>query len=232
MGGASIPHVFHSRSELASALADAVGAELTAAIARRGTAFLAVSGGTTPGLFFASLAVRPLDWARVVVTLVDERFVPPPSPRSNAALVTSALLNGPASAARFVPLFHEADRVEEACALAADALRGLPWPLDVAVLGMGADGHTASFFPDAANLGVLLDPASERLILPVHAASAGEPRLTLPLARIIDARMVALHVEGPEKRRVLDRALEEGERLPIRAVFEHAPNPVEIFWAE
>ena len=167
----------------------------------------------------------------MIVTLIDERLVPPTSPRSNARLVADKLLQGPAAAARFVPLYHGTDDGEEAADLARAALAELPWPLDVAVLGMGGDGHTASFFPDAPDLAELLAADAAKLVLHVEAASAGEHRLTLTLGKIAEAGLLALHIEGPDKRQVLDRAL-GGEKLPIRAAFEAAPRPVEIFWAE
>lgn len=223
-------HNFSTREELAEALAEAVAHRLAEALDRRGSAFLAVSGGSTPARFFAALTRRDIDWENVTVTLVDERFVPPSSPRSNAALVAGNLLTGNAARARFVPLYQEAGSVEEASAIAGDVLRQLPWPLDAAVLGMGGDGHTASFFPDALNLSALIDPASTRELLPVHAQSAGEPRLTLTMARIAEAGFLALHIEGADKEATLQRAL-GGEDLPIRAVIEAALRPVDIYWA-
>lgn len=225
-------NAFPDRPSLAAALAGRVADRLTKAIAGRGTALLAVSGGTTPAKFFAALSAMPIAWDKVVVTLVDERFVPASSPRSNAGLVAANLLQNAAKAARFVPLYHEtAGGIEDAAAADDAALRSLPWPLDVVVLGMGPDGHTASFFPDADDLPRLLDPASDRIILPVHAASAGEPRLTLSLARIIDAGFIALHIEGEDKRTAFDGAVAPGPRKPIRAVLDAAPRPVEVFWA-
>ncbi|TKT74155.1 6-phosphogluconolactonase [Aquamicrobium sp. LC103] len=223
---------FSSSEALAEALADRVASLLAAAIEKRGSAFLAVSGGSTPGRFFRSLSTRGIDWRRCTVTLVDERFVPESSPRSNAALVKSALLRNEAAKARFVPLYDVAETAEEAAAGAAAQLGELPWPLDVAVLGMGADGHTASFFPDAANLPDLLSPRQETMVLPVQAPSAGEPRLTLPLAAITKAGFVALHIEGEEKRQVLETVLEGGADLPVGAVFKHSNTPVQIYWAK
>ncbi|MEO5758708.1 MAG: 6-phosphogluconolactonase [Mesorhizobium sp.] len=222
---------FPDRPELAAALAGRVAGQLTKAIAERGTALLAVSGGTTPAKFFAALSALPIGWDKVTVTLVDERFVPASSPRSNAGLVGANLLQNAAAAARFVPLYHEAVSIEDAATADNSALRSLAWPLDAVVLGMGGDGHTASFFPDADDLAKLLDPSSERIVLPVHAASAGEPRLTLSLARIIDARFVALHIEGEDKRTAFESAMGPGAQKPIRAVFDASPRPVEVFWA-
>jgi 6-phosphogluconolactonase len=222
---------FADRQDLATALAGEIADRLTSAIAGRGTALLAVSGGTTPAKLFAALSTTPIAWDKVTVTLVDERFVPPSSPRSNAGLVAANLLQNKAAAARFVPLYHEAASIEDAAAADSEALRSLPWPLDAVVLGMGADGHTASFFPDAANLEELLEPASQRIVLPVHAVSGGEPRLTLSMARIVAAGFVALHIEGEDKRNAFDGAMGPGAKKPIRRVLEAAPRPIEVFWA-
>ena len=221
---------FAGRQDLAAALAGNVAARLTKAIDERGTALLAVSGGTTPAKFFAALSTIPIAWNKVTVTLVDERFVPASSPRSNAGLVAANLLQNAAAAAQFVPMYHEAASIETAAA-SDMALKALAWPLDVVVLGMGGDGHTASFFPDADNLSDLLDPASRRIVLPVHAPSGGEPRLTLSMARIIAAGFIALHIEGEDKRTAFEDAMGPGAKKPIRKVLEAAPIPVEVFWA-
>lgn len=222
---------FSSGDQLADGLADKVAQSLAQAIEERGQAVLAVSGGTTPKKFFHALSMRDLDWARVSVTLVDERFVPGTSSRSNAALVQENLLTSKAAAAKFVGLYQNAATVEEAAQSASQIVSNLNWPLDVAILGMGADGHTASFFPDADNLSTLLDLNSKAIVLPVHAQSAGEPRLTLSLARLLEARFLAVHIEGQEKRNVLEDALKADTAKPISAVFAGAARTVPVYWA-
>lgn len=224
-------NLLKSPAELADTLATTVADALAQAIDRRGVGFIAVSGGTTPRLFFQALSKQDIDWGKVIVVLVDERFVDRDSPRANAALVRTNLLQNKALSARFIDLYQPGTDVETAATAAAETLADLPWPLDVVVLGMGKDGHTASFFPDATNLSVLLDPDERQTVLPVLAKSAGEPRLTLSLARLVDAGLVVLHIEGAEKRQILERGLAEALPLPIRAVIDKARTQVQVFWA-
>lgn len=226
-------HEFESAAALAEALADAVAARLGDAIDGRGAALLAVSGGTTPGAFLRALSRRKLDWSAVTVTLVDERCVPTASTRSNARLVAQNLLQNDAARAEFVGLHDDAGSPERSAEKASEAISALPLPLDVAVLGMGTDGHTASFFPDADDIGPLLAAEDGPAVLPISAPSAGEPRLTLSVPVIAAARHVALHIEGAAKKQVLEDALgaEDGAAPPIAAVMRRTAKPVHIYWA-
>lgn len=224
-------HDFANRDALALALAQTVAGQLREAIALKGEATLAVSGGSTPAPFFEALSRIGLDWDKVAITLVDERFVDETSPRSNAALVRSKLMRNEAGKARFLPLYRPNVTLEEAASEASVAIARLDLPLDVAVLGMGDDGHTASFFPDARELNSLLGPASGEIVAVVHAESAGEPRLTMTLPPLASARFIALHIVGADKAETLERALAKGSTLPIRRVVDAAQPPVEIFWA-
>lgn len=223
---------FAAPDDLAEALAGHVADALRAAVKERGAASLAVSGGSTPARFLEALSRCALDWDKVVVTLVDERFVPPSSARSNEKLVRGKLLVNAARLARFVSLYHTADTAEGAAGRAQAGLALMPRPLDIVVLGMGTDGHTASLFPDADGLDALLDPDARDLVMPVHAQSAGEERLTLPLARIVEARLLILHIEGAEKRSVFETAMASGAKEPVSAVVSaRAPLKLDVYWA-
>ena len=227
-------HLFPDPAALAEALALSVADDLRAALAERGTGSLALSGGNTPKAFMRALARQPLDWSRVAVTLVDERWVPESSERSNAALVKTNLLQGPAASARFVPLYRDTPEPEQALAEIHSELATLPWPFDVLVLGMGNDGHTASFFPGGDHLAAALDPDTTAVVLPMRAPDAGEARITLTLPPILGARRTYLHIEGAGKQEVLALAVSgegPGAGFPIRTVLQHAVSPLQLYFA-
>lgn len=211
-------HDFENRDSLARSLADRVARGLSRAISRKGQSVLAVSGGSTPRLFFEHLSRENISWEKVTITLVDERQVDEDSDRSNARLVRQNLLQNSAKAARFVPLFRNE--------LAASAL--VP---DVVVLGMGEDGHTASFFPGGDKLAAALDLKTTTALVTMAAPGAGEPRLTFTLAHLLKANVRCLHIENQSKQAVLERALAgtNVHDMPIRAVLQ-ADRPLEIFW--
>lgn len=227
-------HEFAGPDALARTLARRVAGVLSLAVEQKGHAVLAVSGGTTPGRFFDCLAEEPIAWNKVTVTLVDERFVPMSSNRSNARLVTMRLLQKAAARASFEGLYEAAGTADAAAeAMNQRLMRLIPPPFDAAILGMGPDGHTASFFPDAAELKSLIDPRAEPGIRAVHSDSAGEARLTWNLAALASASLLVLHIEGLAKKDVALRATEPGSEtmLPVAALFEHAKTPVQIYWS-
>lgn len=226
-------HEFADADSLAAALAVRVGDALKNAIGHAGRAGIAVSGGTTPARFFKALAGVDLDWPRVEVTLVDERLVGEDSPRSNARLVRRHLLAGRAGAARFVPLHVPDDNRHDPLPGAEARLRGMARPFAAVVLGMGTDGHTASWFADGDRLGEAIDAGTRQAVLVMRAASAGEPRITLTLPAVLDTRLLVLHIEGEAKRAALERALQPGpaSAMPVRAVLRQSRLPVEVYWS-
>ena len=226
-------HAFESSAALAQALAEAVAADLRTALQARDFASLALSGGNTPKAFMRALSAQSLDWSRVAVTLVDERWVPEDHPRSNAALLRDNLLQGPAAAARFLPLYHDTATPEEALDELERDLDTLASPFVAVVLGMGNDGHTASFFPGGDRLAEALDPDSTRRVVPMRAPGAGEPRITLALPPLLAARHLYLHIEGAQKQAVLAQAASgvgAGAGYPIRTVLRHARSPLATYW--
>lgn len=210
------------RATQAEALAVRVAEGLRAALAARGRATLAVPGGTTPRAFLTALGRTALDWENVAVTLTDERWVPPSSPRSNARLLGETLFVGPAAAALFVPLRGDGPEPGDGLSALHRSLAQNLLPLDVVVLGMGADGHTASLFPDADHLAAALaDDAPPALT--IRAPGAGEPRITLT-APVLRAARRFLLIAGADKAVALAEAQKPGPAtaMPVRAVLPGA----------
>lgn len=222
-------HAFDDGQALATALSASIAGKLREAIEARGEAVIAVSGGSTPKRLFEALSNEALDWSRVTVTLVDERWVPDTDERSNARLVESLLLQRKAADAEFVPLYVEAATPEAGIGEVRATVAALKQPFDVIVLGMGPDGHTASFFPGGDRLSEALDTANNALVLPMRAPGAGEPRITFTLPVLLKARTLYLHIQGSDKRDVLAEAEKPGSTLPIASVLG-AGRPLEIYW--
>jgi 6-phosphogluconolactonase len=220
---------FRDKQQLAEALAEAVAGNLKAGVKSRGAASIAVSGGSTPARFFKALSERTdVPWDKVTVTLVDERWVGETSDRSNGRLVRANLLQGRAAAATFVPLY-QGGTTPDAYASGA-AQRAVPQPFDAAILGMGNDGHTASFFPGGDTLDEAL--TAEGPVVAIRAPGAGEPRVTLTLKVLLASRALYLHIEGGEKVETLRKAEAEGpvEDMPVRAILRQTQTPLTIYW--
>lgn len=229
-------HWFDDNATLAPALAESVGQDLRAALEAQSQAVLAVSGGRSPVPVFAALRETPLDWSRVIVTLVDERWVPEADPASNAALVRSHLLQGRAAAARFQPLYTGDSSAAAGEAALASVFRELPLPFAALILGMGDDGHTASLFPHSPNLdaGLALGrsvDATPPCLAQVGAVAPTE-RISLTLPWILHARRVYLQFGGAAKIAVFEEALRgQDRRYPISYVLAQTGTPVSVYVA-
>ncbi|MEO1562813.1 MAG: 6-phosphogluconolactonase [Pseudomonadota bacterium] len=209
-----------SRRDLMTSVADQVAQELRAAIRSRGQASMAVPGGTTPRPFFEALRVMDLDWSAVTICLTDERIVPETSDRSNTALVKDGLLRDAAAAAQFLNILESPQAIEAVL------------PLDVIVLGMGTDMHTASLFPDALQLQDALSDAAP-LVMMMSTPTGGEDRVSLTAPVLRSARHAHVLITGAEKRAAYDiaqKALTEAQ-APIRIVLMSDP-PATVHFAE
>ena len=222
---------FATRNELNAAFAEQVADLLSEAVAANGTAFLAVSGGSTPLPFFQQLCQQAIDWSKVVVTLADERWVDNSSADSNEKLVRENLLVEKAAAARFFPLkTSHSDAFDAVSALAADDAQP-KLPFDVLILGMGGDAHTASLFPCCAQIDAGLDLKSGNTFIAIEPTTAPHQRMSYTLPALVSAKNIFLHLTGAEKLSVLEHALSvaNAAEKPIKAVVENAD--VNLVWA-
>jgi 6-phosphogluconolactonase len=224
---------YDSIDEMADAVAGDVGFIVESALDARGEALIAIPGGKTPLPIYAKLAAAKLDWKRVTIIPTDDRLVPLTDEKSNVRAIAQAFL--PARA-RVFPITSDIADYKLAGNSANAKLAELKFPLDLAWLGVGADGHTASIFPgpdleEALNapkgrhaVGVMPDP------LP---SEAPVPRVTLTRSAIVSARTILITITGQDKRELLERAIEDGQssKLPIGRVLAEAEQPIDIHWA-
>ncbi|MGE0407845.1 MAG: 6-phosphogluconolactonase [Amphiplicatus sp.] len=217
---------FESREAMAARLADLVEAALGRALEARGAASLAVSGGASPAGLYAALSRRRLDWARVTAALVDERWVPPTSEGSNERFIRETLARHEAAAARLVGLWSATTPAQ---GLRAAEAR-LPKGFDVVLLGMGEDGHAASWFPHAEGLRDAL--SKEARLAVVTTGGAYRQRMTLTLGAVASAPLVILLIAGEAKRRAFEEARRAGpvEDAPVRAILQERPD-LWVAWA-
>lgn len=225
---------YDDAGELAEAIAGDIQFVIESAIDARGSAVIALAGGKTPFPAYEKLAQAKLDWKRVTIVPGDERIVPLGDPLSNVTQLGKLFIP---KGARVIPIVPKQTEDYKAAGRSADALmQDLHWPLDLCLLGVGGDGHTASIFPgpdfdEALNgpkerrmLGVMPDP------LPPEAPVA---RVSLSRAAIASARALMIAVTGQAKRDVIEKAIDQGPSspYPIGRVLADVELPVDIHWA-
>ncbi|MFY1707772.1 6-phosphogluconolactonase [Tritonibacter scottomollicae] len=217
---------YPDREMLSISVANRIAGDLKNHLLRNGRAAIAVAGGTTPGPIFDDLCAAELDWKNVCVMASDERWVPEDSERSNARLIRNRLLTNRAADASFLPFYMEGVDPDAAVGPLSEKVRD-QCSLAVALLGMGADMHTASLFPGVSGLRDALSPEAPEVAV-MRPDSQPEARISLT-AHVLDSAMAKhLVIFGEEKREALDRALTlPPEEAPIQSVLSEC----QVHWA-
>jgi 6-phosphogluconolactonase len=197
----------------ASKIAD----HLSLAIAERGAASLIVSGGSSPLAIFKALTAMKIDWAKVTISLVDDRDVPADHKDSNELLLQTHLLKGEIASTNFISLARDPDKVVM-----------IARPFDVMLLGMGTDGHFASLFPDMVSDEAAFGLGAAPTILRTGIkGSPAHPRVTMNLAMILQSSHIYLLVNGAAKTAVFADA-QHNHNLPIAALLQQKITNIEI----
>lgn len=222
---------FDSSAVLARQLAESVAKKLQQRIDLKGRACLAVSGGKTPVLFFDALSKQDIEWSKIVITLVDERWVEPDHDSSNGALVKENLIKNLAAKAYFLPLKNKALTPSDGYMTCENSLHEQVTRMDVAVFGMGADGHTASWFPGSKALEQCFSDTASAWSAPVSDSFLELQRMTLTWACFKSCQHLYLHFEGAEKAEVFKRASEQGDvkELPVRKILHQSDVPLSVY---
>lgn len=231
-------HEFPGQQALIETLSQRLAQTLTALIKSRQRASMAMSGGSTPAPLYRHLSQQTLDWSAVTVSLVDERWVAETDPQSNARLIRNTLLQNQAQHATMIGMkTPETDAFAAAESLGA-MLGQRVLPLDMVLLGMGLDGHTASLFPHARGLDQALAADNTNICCAIQPYSesgtaAACARMSLSLNTLLSAGERILYLTGAAKRAVLESALQPGsiQEMPVRAVLHDSNTLTEIYYA-
>jgi 6-phosphogluconolactonase len=225
--------VYPDLDRLNAAAAELIVQAMEQALAAHQRASIALSGGSTPRRLYADLGRHPwrerIDWPRLHVFEVDERFVPPYDDESNQRMIRETLMaTSPLPEENFHAMPFIADDPERAAReyeqeLVAFFGRGHVPALDLALMGMGADGHTASLFPGTRAVEI-----QDRWVAPTMNPAGPTQRLTLTLPVINAAGTVAFLVAGADKSETVRSVIQEQPRaFPSAHV---APTSGQLFW--
>jgi len=225
--------VFDTPSTLVEKLSARIRKLLSESVHKKGYASLAVSGGTTPAPLFEALSHLDLEWDKVVVTLVDERWVEITASDSNEYLVRRYLLKDKATKATFIGMKTLSETAKAAEIACSQKLRVVPMPFDVLILGMGSDGHTASLFPGAKQLPAAVEANTDRICISIKPRSAPHERMTLSLPAILNSSRIFIFIRGEEKRNVYVKAASKGppDEMPVRYILRQTKVPISVYWA-
>ncbi|MGB0833931.1 MAG: 6-phosphogluconolactonase [Psychrobium sp.] len=216
---------FNNGDAITEFLAKDIAAKLTAAIETRGQASFFVSGGRSPIALFEQLSQTELAWDKVTISLVDDRWVDSKHESSNELLVNTHLLKGFAAKANFIGLVGNEESAFGGVDSAVAKIRDID-EIDVLILGMGEDGHTASIFPCSEQVDAAMAKDNNGRLIATQPTTAPFERISLTLNEILKAKQVYLPLSGANKVTVFEQAkqLDDVKKMPIAAVIKQHQN--------
>jgi 6-phosphogluconolactonase len=217
---------YKTSETLMQSLASTVEVELNNAIKNRGLATFVIPGGTTPKPFFNIIRDSDIEWEKITIFPTDERWVSMENSRSNARLIQRELLTGRASKANFVTLYRKNKTLDQGASSLAENISNY-LPIDVLVLGMGVDMHTASLFPGSPGLALAQSMNAAEVVPVTPLDNSLEPRVTLSARALEKAVNTHVLIIGLEKK----NAVKEAEnREPASApISQFLPNAT-VHW--
>jgi 6-phosphogluconolactonase len=229
-------HEFTQRHVFTEKLSERIAQQLEKSSQKQAHVLFGVSGGSTPLPVYQHLSHRPLDWQKIKLVVVDERYVPTNHPDSNEANIRQAFSSGRVSSSlNIIGLWSEQHNIDLAAIAAHHKLVALNDVLDVVLLGMGEDGHFASLFTSAERFEEATTEDSELTVYPIEPMPehAAHSRLSMSSAYIQRSGRIILAITGEKKRAVLKQAIADGDIdvLAIAALFQSNSPSIEIFWS-
>ena len=217
-------HSFKSREAMVEMASKQIAEAVIAAVADRGKASLMLSGGSSPRPVYEALSEMDLPWENIIIGLVDDRWIERGQAGSNETFLDQTLLRGKAKTATFIGLKTQ-DVNPAAGVKASEAkLASIPRPFDVCVMGMGLDGHTASWFPNSRGLKEALNPNNSNTVIAIDAQGcpvAGDHpnRITLTLSAVMASKQIVLMIPGAGKSEVFKASADKSVYdAPVKAL--------------
>lgn len=217
-------HSFKSRDAMVESASSQIANAVTSAISNRGEASLMLSGGSSPRLVYDALSQMDLPWEKVTIGLVDDRWIDRGQPGSNETFLDETLLKGKAKAATFIGLKTSDANPEAGVKTSEQNLAAIPQPFDVCVMGMGLDGHTASWFPNSKGLKQAINIDNPKSVIAIDATGcpvAGDHphRITLTLSAVMASKQIILMIPGAGKADVFEASADKSVYdAPVKAL--------------
>ena len=223
---------FNSTEELDNNLSKYIERILKQSLQDNFQTSLVMSGGSTPKGLFQLLSNTKIDWSKILITMADDRWVDVSHKDSNERLVKDLMLRNHAKNAKFVSL-------KSACTSASDGAMELEYSFpkissfSLVILGMGADGHTASLFPNTESLRQGIDLNCSQQFIASMPNDAPHMRISMTASRLLAADEIIIHITGDKKRKVLDKAFSgtDAAEIPVRIILNQTKVPVTVFWS-
>lgn len=217
-------HSFASREVMVDAATQQIADAVIAAIKKKGTAILMLSGGSSPRPVYEALSEMDLPWDKVTIGLVDDRWIERGETGSNETFLDETLFKGQARNAKFIGLKTRGPNPAAGVKASERQISAITSPFDVCVMGMGLDGHTASWFPNSKGLREALDPNNSDSVIAIDARGcpvAGDhpERITLTLTSVMASKQIILMIPGARKSDVFKQsALKSVYDAPVKAL--------------
>jgi 6-phosphogluconolactonase len=217
---------FFNKADLEKDMVTRIHLILKSAIQKYGDARILLSGGSTPKFIYSELSKLPLDWTKIFVGLVDERFVPKESEFSNAKMIEDCFSQ--ADNFKLIPMVYSPNDGAQNLSEVRSSYAKFTERIDYCLLGMGEDGHTASLFPgdEASEMSL---KSNEVNIIRTLAPSIPKERITCSKEMLIKSQFIDLLITGEKKLNILKGA--KTSHLPI-ATFTYETKKCVTYFSE
>ena len=224
-------NIFTDKAELELKLAIEISQILKQEIKNKGEATLLVSGGSTPKKLYEILSKKEIDWNKVSIGLIDERFVATKTDDSNELLIKNTLLKNKAADAKFTGLVFKLDNYKENLNIAISKNKAIYNSITCSVLGMGLDGHTASLFPNSEKVYTDDSIFGDKIIINTKANSEPSKRISYTKSKILSSKHLFLYFNGREKLDIFNFAKENhnASSKPISAFIHQNTTTLNVF---